>query len=257
VAGSGGGPSIPAGLRYYHADGLGSTRLLTDDTAAVTDQLTYEAFGEVDAAASVQSSDNAFLYTGEQFDLNAGFYYLRARYMSPALGRFAQQDTFAGLSGDTITLHKYLYASAGPTNGRDPSGNVTLSEMSAVNNIRSELTQMQVDAGFGVYKREVLGTDEELNPIQTMYVTLLDAGAEVQQFLFRSPCDFCVLAVKGRFPLTFNRVRRGWGRRRSCFTPDVILTQILEAEFSMFLLTSSQSAENQITRFLPFQGEMY
>ncbi|WP_386067933.1 putative Ig domain-containing protein [Tahibacter sp. UC22_41] len=56
VAGSGGGPSIPAGLRYYHADGLGSTRLLTDDTAAITDHLTYEAFGEVDAAASAQTS---------------------------------------------------------------------------------------------------------------------------------------------------------------------------------------------------------
>jgi RHS repeat-associated protein len=129
VAGSGGGPSIPAGLRYYHADGLGSTRLLTDDTAAVTDQLTYEAFGEVDAAASVQTSDNAFLYTGEQFDPNSGFYYLRARYMNPSVGRFIVQDAYIGNGADPTSLHKYMYGNADPVNGRDPSGHVTLVEL--------------------------------------------------------------------------------------------------------------------------------
>ena len=66
VAGSGGNPGVPAGLRYYHADGLGSTRLLTDETGGVTDKTTFEAFGEIDAVASQQTSDNAFLYTGEQ-----------------------------------------------------------------------------------------------------------------------------------------------------------------------------------------------
>ncbi|WP_257386148.1 RHS repeat-associated core domain-containing protein, partial [Tahibacter caeni] len=132
VAGSGGNPGIPAGLRYYHADGLGSTRLLTDETAAITDHLTYEAFGELDAAASLQTSDNAFMYTGEQWDPNAGFYYLRARYMDPKAGRFTQQDSFAGFDAEPISLHKYLYAGADAVNGRDPSGHMTLSEVNAV-----------------------------------------------------------------------------------------------------------------------------
>jgi RHS repeat-associated protein len=137
VAGSGGGPSIPAGLRYYHADGLGSTRLLTDDTAAVTDQLTYEAFGELDAAASVQTSDNAFMYTGEQFDPNSGFYYLRARYMDPGNGRFTQQDGFEGFKARPLSIAKYLYADGNPVSGVDPSGNMTLGEVSQATHIQN------------------------------------------------------------------------------------------------------------------------
>ncbi len=54
----------------YYADGLGSIRLLTNETGSVTDRTTFEAFGEIDAAASSQASGNAFLYTGEQRDLN-------------------------------------------------------------------------------------------------------------------------------------------------------------------------------------------
>jgi RHS repeat-associated protein len=132
IAGSGSNPGIPAGLRYYHADGLGSTRLLSDDTGAITDHYAYEAFGELDAASSQQASGNAFLYTGEQLDPNSGFYYLRARYMSPASGRFTQQDAFEGIDMRPVSLHKYLYANANAVNGRDPSGHMTLGEVNTV-----------------------------------------------------------------------------------------------------------------------------
>ena len=39
---------------------------------------------------------NLYLYTGEQFDPDLGMYYLRARYMDPADGRFWTRDTFEG-----------------------------------------------------------------------------------------------------------------------------------------------------------------
>jgi RHS repeat-associated protein len=135
VAAGGGNPGVPAGLRYYHADGLGSTRLLTDETAAITDRTTFEAFGELDAAASAQTSDNAFLYTGEQLDPNSGFYYLRARYINPSTGRFTQQDGFLGFEGDPSSLHKYAYTKANPISWTDPSGNVTLGEINATLNV--------------------------------------------------------------------------------------------------------------------------
>ncbi|MCP2732377.1 RHS repeat-associated core domain-containing protein, partial [Limnofasciculus baicalensis] len=126
VAANGSNPGVPAGLRYYHADGLGSTRLLTDEAGSVTDKTTFEAFGEIDAAASQQTSDNNFLYTGEQLDPNSGFYYLRARYMDPRVGRFTQQDTFAGVGNDPASLHKYLYANDNPAVYVDPSGRSAL-----------------------------------------------------------------------------------------------------------------------------------
>jgi len=125
VAGSGGNPGVPAGLRYYHADGLGSTRLLSDETGSVTDRTTFEAFGEIDAAASQQTTANTFLYTGEQMDPNSGFVYLRARYMDPRAGRFTTMDSWLGKDFDPLSLHKYTYANGSPSNYIDPTGHYT------------------------------------------------------------------------------------------------------------------------------------
>jgi RHS repeat-associated protein len=37
-----------------------------------------------------------FRYTGEQWDPNAGLYYLRARWMEPTTGRFSSVDPLVG-----------------------------------------------------------------------------------------------------------------------------------------------------------------
>ncbi|WP_236508577.1 polymorphic toxin-type HINT domain-containing protein, partial [Tychonema sp. BBK16] len=115
--------ATPASTRHYHADGLGSTRLLTHTTGAITDRYHYQAFGELDTPASTMTSDNRFLFTGEQLDPNTGFYYLRARYMNPSSGRFTQQDAVSGWEHDPPSLHKYAYTPANPINYVDRSGN--------------------------------------------------------------------------------------------------------------------------------------
>jgi len=106
--------------RYYHYDGLGSTRALTDATEATTDTYTYDAFGNL--IRSTGTTQNNYLYTGEQYDPNIGFYYLRARYMNPENGRFLTTDPIPGLAFDPVTLHKYLYARGNPANVIDPRG---------------------------------------------------------------------------------------------------------------------------------------
>jgi RHS repeat-associated protein len=105
---------------YYHYDGQGSTRALTNTSQSVTDTYTYDAFGIL--LDKTGSTVNTYRYTGEQFDANVGFYYLRARYMNPAIGRFITMDAFAGRNRDPYSLHKYLYANANPVTYVDPSG---------------------------------------------------------------------------------------------------------------------------------------
>ncbi|HJU40148.1 MAG TPA: polymorphic toxin-type HINT domain-containing protein, partial [Tahibacter sp.] len=51
-----------------------------------------------------------------------GFYYLRARYMDPGIGRFTSIDPAEGHNYDPPSLHKYLYTPADPVNYVDPSG---------------------------------------------------------------------------------------------------------------------------------------
>ncbi len=115
---------------YYAYDGHGSTTALTDSDEAVTDTYVYDAWGEL--LASTGETVNHYLYTGEQYDLNAGFYYLRARFYNPSLGRFHTMDTWMGRQFEPVTLHKYLYGNANPVMYSDPTGNLSLLEQVSV-----------------------------------------------------------------------------------------------------------------------------
>ena len=79
---------------FYHVDGLGSTRALTNASGVVTDRYVYDAFGRT--IGQVGSTVNVYLFAGEQRDANVGLDYLRARYLSVGTGRFYGRDPFDG-----------------------------------------------------------------------------------------------------------------------------------------------------------------
>ena len=105
---------------------LGSVRALTDAAGSVTDTYDYSAYGELVGTSG--STPNSYRFTGEQQDSETGLYYNRARYYNPSLGRFTQQDSWMGASGNPITLNKYLYANSNPVRYVDPSGRASNSE---------------------------------------------------------------------------------------------------------------------------------
>jgi len=110
-------------VSFYGYDGHGSTRYLTNTAGAVTDTYTYDAFGNL--IARTGTTPNDYLYSGEQYDPNIGFYYLRARYMNPSSGRFFGLDKYPSDAFDPRTLHRYTYALNNPVAMIDPSGNFT------------------------------------------------------------------------------------------------------------------------------------
>ena len=126
------------GTHTFAYDGLGSTRVLTDTTGTVQNSYGYEAFGEIDY--QLGTVDNKYLFTGEQYDNNVGFYYLRARYYNASNGRFTQLDTFAGMQFEPLSLHKYLYANSNPANVIDPSGNIGIGSLMAAIRVVGVLT---------------------------------------------------------------------------------------------------------------------
>jgi RHS repeat-associated protein len=112
---------IPAAKTYYFGyDGQGSVRYLTDSDGNVTDTYDYDAFGNL--LSRTGTTDNNYLYTGEQWDNDLGMYFLRARYMDTDSGRFWGMDSWEGFSIQPKSLHKYLYCEANPINEIDPSG---------------------------------------------------------------------------------------------------------------------------------------
>jgi RHS repeat-associated protein len=112
----------PTGARFFHADGLGSVHLLTDETGTVTDTYSFSAFGELLAHAG--SDPNTYLFAGEPLEPNSGLYALRARWMDPEVGRFASIDPFQGTAAEPRTLHRYSYVYGDPVNATDPTGRI-------------------------------------------------------------------------------------------------------------------------------------
>ncbi|NVJ51716.1 MAG: RHS repeat-associated core domain-containing protein [Gammaproteobacteria bacterium] len=157
---------------YFMYDGLGSTRSLSDAAGTISDEYFYDAFGIT--LAQTGSTDNDYLYTGEQYDAGLDNYYLRARYYDQNVGRFTQMDTWMGRNHDPITLHKYLYANADPVTYIDPTGNFGLSELSVTINIVSTLTSMQVDNALNVLEGQ--GVDVSDARMATRIIGLASLG---------------------------------------------------------------------------------
>ena len=105
---------------YYGYDGTVSTRLLTDDSGAVAATYDYDAFGTL--VYSSGSIANSYLFHGEQYDADLGQYYLRARYMSPQIGRFWTMDEFEGEQYFSQSLHKYIFTHNDSVNNSDING---------------------------------------------------------------------------------------------------------------------------------------
>jgi RHS repeat-associated protein len=100
---------------FYHADQLGSVRALTNQSGAVANAYTYDAYGSLIAAAG--SAPNPFGYAGEYTDAESDLVYMRARYYDPAIQQFLTRDPLVDLTGQA-----YAYACDTPLNCSDPSG---------------------------------------------------------------------------------------------------------------------------------------
>jgi YD repeat-containing protein len=73
---------------YYHSDGIGSTRQLSNDSQSVTQTTTYDAFGNVESSAG--SSNNVDRYAGQhgyRNDGDDGLMHVGARDYDPLVGR--------------------------------------------------------------------------------------------------------------------------------------------------------------------------
>jgi RHS repeat-associated protein len=130
---------------FYIYDGLGTTKALTNSSGVVTDRYLYDAYGN--NLGSSGTTQNKYLYTGEQFDSNLGQYYLRDRYYSQSVGRFTRSDKYEGnlfSITNPISSNKYLYGNSNPVTFTDPKGLFATS----IGEITSLLAVIEVLATF-------------------------------------------------------------------------------------------------------------
>jgi RHS repeat-associated protein len=105
---------------YYHHDGLGSTRAITNAQSVTIRGYDYDAFGTATTAWAAPGTTlgNAYTFAGEPYDAQTGTYYLRARHYDPATGRFTQPDPIGFAGGGNL----YAYAGNNPATYSDPTG---------------------------------------------------------------------------------------------------------------------------------------
>ena len=102
--------------RAFHYDHCGNTIAMTCESAGLGDLASYYVYGEIEDRP--QTTDTLFLFAGKygvQTDAN-GLYYMRARYYSPEIGRFINEDPVRD------GLNWYEYAGGNPISRVDPSG---------------------------------------------------------------------------------------------------------------------------------------
>lgn len=126
------------------------------------------------------TTENKYLYTGQQFDKSTGLYDLRARFYSPNVGKFLSQDTYAVNFGNPIELNRYGYAAGNPINFSDPSGNSPTQEYGSTLTT-SALLGMLMGGGSNVATQYFAngGFNEKFSVTQLIGATLAGAVAGV------------------------------------------------------------------------------
>ncbi len=111
-------------VEYYHLDALGSVRAITDQNAAVVERHDYLPFGE---EWNPQPSIDTRKFTGKERDVETGYDYFGARYLSSKTARFTTTDPSYTLTENLVDpqrWNRYVYVRNSPLRYTDPDGRV-------------------------------------------------------------------------------------------------------------------------------------
>ncbi|MBQ2742999.1 MAG: DUF2974 domain-containing protein [Oscillospiraceae bacterium] len=98
----------------YNNSGNRTSKTVTQNSQNTVTSYTYDAYGNEDNASATDT--NPFRYSGEYYDAETGFIYLRARYYDPSIGRFTAEDPIRD------GTNWYVYCNNNPVMYVDPWG---------------------------------------------------------------------------------------------------------------------------------------
>ena len=125
-------PVVTTRLRYLHTDHLGSVDTVTDETGAVVERLSYDAFGKrrtasgagawTEAALAIVGAQTPRGFTGHEHLDALGLVHMNGRVYDSALGRFVSADPYVQFPESTQGLNRYGYVRNNSLGATDPGG---------------------------------------------------------------------------------------------------------------------------------------
>ena len=114
------------GLQYLLTDHLGSTVAVTNQSGTLTSQQRYLPFGAARTIPNSPILGTDFTYTGQRKldDGMGGVMDYKARFYSPALGRFQQPDTIIPNAANPQSWNRFSYVRNNPILFNDPTGHM-------------------------------------------------------------------------------------------------------------------------------------
>ncbi|MBR2180972.1 MAG: RHS repeat-associated core domain-containing protein, partial [Oscillospiraceae bacterium] len=154
--------------RQYTFNAHGDVTGLVDTTTGAVKDYTYDAYGNEDNASATDT--NPFRYSGEYYDAETGFIYLRARYYDPSIGRFTAEDPIRD------GTNWYVYCYNNPVKYVDPTGKIPTTEEAAlmVQDLYSDYNNDIYAQLIGGWKRE--DTQQKLGMVMGVYSRALEDG---------------------------------------------------------------------------------
>lgn len=115
-------------LRYYIGDHLGSVSVITNETGAVAERLSYDPWGKRRFANGADDTTNTITsqttrgFTNHEHISNIGLINMNARTYDPVVGRFLTPDTLIEDYFKGQILNRYSYVGNNPLSFTDPTG---------------------------------------------------------------------------------------------------------------------------------------
>jgi RHS repeat-associated protein len=121
-------------VEYYHLDGLGSVRAVSDQAGAVVERHDYLPFGEECTTGACAPNPGAGAgqsrkFTAKERDSETGMDYFGARYYGYTIGRFTTTDPVYDWKDNLVDperWNRYAYSRNNPMRFVDPDGRETV-----------------------------------------------------------------------------------------------------------------------------------
>ena len=125
-------PTPSEAVQYLHQDHLGSVDTITDESGAVVERLSYDAWGKrrtasgddawKDSAIAITAATTPRGFTDHEHLDDFELVHMNGRVYDPVLGRFLSPDPLVQYPESTQAFNRYTYVSNNPLSLVDPTG---------------------------------------------------------------------------------------------------------------------------------------